>query len=925
MDCSEKVVQHQFHQQQQQLQQQHQQFSQQHQQSYQYQPQNIQQLQHLQQQNQQHKQHQHLLKQQQQQQILNQNQGKLQLQTPHNTQNVGEVGNVDNICNINCMKKCTNPHTDVVNINNNNNNSVGCNININSSSSSLDTDDETNMAASATQQQQPQQHVSTFFTTSSNDSNLATKHKPFPAHQAVLDALLMNRSNNVEKSCNKESDKVQNKRWSEEIVTNSKQYFDAGSKSQTHFNTSRNNKFNKFDDRNNKTFNNQQLDQQQEFKYQQLLQRYLDRKSTNFEKQQQQQHLHQQQKSSKKIFSYNHINNVNDSNIVPNDSKAIKATRRMFKKFDDNDEFMMSPVSPTAFLNSNIFFNNYIIDNNNNVNNNNNNNNNNNKDNEKMISNDKTSNHFHYRANYNKQHSSNNDNVINTNKNNNNNSIKIINSNHINNNNNSNSILKKSKTTTATTIPPPPPQLSIESSPWKHTKTGSNECDVTGKTRPAKHAVVPGGSRSLTSGFVTIARSSRQNESEVSSSILAIKRITDAESVLKKFIINNNSSSNNNTDNNINNLNSNIRLSILSSLNNTNNNISNNVNNNNTSRDQHIYDDVNIYSDNILKSKPKLPNSVTSPTKDATFGQDNLNFFKPLNKDLISYSTSLEPLDTLHDSRCYGRRMSLSTSQTKTGMGEVDRKQQQQLNDGKPSVKKWVTPTTAICCSPQQQQHRRSESLSYLMTRCQSRDLNPTATVTSTGKLIPLVIIIMTTDVNDNDDDDDDDDDDNEVDGGDADDDDVGEKIIDLGSMLIGDRTTWESLDDLVVQKFKEYCLSREAYRLKLLHYTVGEIRRKLKTLTAPELLPIGYLVGDVTSLDLVVRRRVRLNLHVEDYICEDNKDYKDETNNNRDVINDDDVNNNTANHNDDDDDDKRKGVVKDNFLVCDWLNGLFE
>ena len=82
---------------------------------------------------------------------------------------------------------------------------------------------------------------------------------------------------------------------------------------------------------------------------------------------------------------------------------------------------------------------------------------------------------------------------------------------------------------------------------------------------------------------------------------------------------------------------------------------------------------------------------------------------------------------------------------------------------------------------------------------------------------------------------------------------------VTVGVISIGDKTNWDYVDSLVRRVFKEFLkrldpasclgLSEES----VVSYELGEITRTV-TSDVPELLPCGYLVGDVNTIRLTLR-----------------------------------------------------------------------
>lgn len=85
------------------------------------------------------------------------------------------------------------------------------------------------------------------------------------------------------------------------------------------------------------------------------------------------------------------------------------------------------------------------------------------------------------------------------------------------------------------------------------------------------------------------------------------------------------------------------------------------------------------------------------------------------------------------------------------------------------------------------------------------------------------------------------------------------EKTIVIGSLTVGDKTSWDVLDGLVRRVFQEHLVRLDpATSLGLTgesvySYRAGEITRWRES-KAPELLPIGYLVGEVKDIVITLR-----------------------------------------------------------------------
>lgn len=80
-----------------------------------------------------------------------------------------------------------------------------------------------------------------------------------------------------------------------------------------------------------------------------------------------------------------------------------------------------------------------------------------------------------------------------------------------------------------------------------------------------------------------------------------------------------------------------------------------------------------------------------------------------------------------------------------------------------------------------------------------------------------------------------------------------------IGAISVSNKTKWDILDSLVKRVFKEY-LSRVDPSSNLginsdsiLSYNLGEMKRDRNSVT-PELLPCGYLVGEVTNIRIVLK-----------------------------------------------------------------------
>lgn len=107
-------------------------------------------------------------------------------------------------------------------------------------------------------------------------------------------------------------------------------------------------------------------------------------------------------------------------------------------------------------------------------------------------------------------------------------------------------------------------------------------------------------------------------------------------------------------------------------------------------------------------------------------------------------------------------------------------------------------------------------------------------------------------------------------------DDDVGTLAVDntnlwlIGYVAVSGKTRWDHLDHSVCKLFNEYLrhvdpqshlgLDEEC----LSCYRVGEIERSMTTdesITPPELLPCGYLVGDCNYIALIVKQNSKYDL----------------------------------------------------------------
>ena len=80
-----------------------------------------------------------------------------------------------------------------------------------------------------------------------------------------------------------------------------------------------------------------------------------------------------------------------------------------------------------------------------------------------------------------------------------------------------------------------------------------------------------------------------------------------------------------------------------------------------------------------------------------------------------------------------------------------------------------------------------------------------------------------------------------------------------IGSMSVSGKTKWELLDSVVRKVFKEYVLRVDPVTHmgltaeSVYSYMLGEITRT-KDSDVPELLPIGYLVGDTQNIDICLK-----------------------------------------------------------------------
>ena len=82
---------------------------------------------------------------------------------------------------------------------------------------------------------------------------------------------------------------------------------------------------------------------------------------------------------------------------------------------------------------------------------------------------------------------------------------------------------------------------------------------------------------------------------------------------------------------------------------------------------------------------------------------------------------------------------------------------------------------------------------------------------------------------------------------------------IRIGTIAASGKLSWELLDSLIERLFKEYIMRIDAVTHlglgaeSIHYYKVGEINRKVKD-NNPELLPYGYLIGDVNNITIVLK-----------------------------------------------------------------------
>ncbi|CAG0886479.1 unnamed protein product [Darwinula stevensoni] len=81
-----------------------------------------------------------------------------------------------------------------------------------------------------------------------------------------------------------------------------------------------------------------------------------------------------------------------------------------------------------------------------------------------------------------------------------------------------------------------------------------------------------------------------------------------------------------------------------------------------------------------------------------------------------------------------------------------------------------------------------------------------------------------------------------------------------IGSIYVSGKTKWDILDDILVRIFKEYTSRLDAggslglTEDSIDSYLVGEVHRRPGVGVLPELLPCGYLVGDVQGIQVTVK-----------------------------------------------------------------------
>ena len=87
----------------------------------------------------------------------------------------------------------------------------------------------------------------------------------------------------------------------------------------------------------------------------------------------------------------------------------------------------------------------------------------------------------------------------------------------------------------------------------------------------------------------------------------------------------------------------------------------------------------------------------------------------------------------------------------------------------------------------------------------------------------------------------------------------VNKECLRIGTIAASGKLSWELLDSLVERIFKEYIMRIDAVTHlglgaeSIHHYKVGEVDRKVKD-DNPELLPYGYVVGEVSSIVIVLK-----------------------------------------------------------------------